>query len=198
MSSSIEPQRRFQQARTWSLLSVVTFIGVVFHERAHEAVCGWTGVKIHKLRYFRLGTPVGYVWHERPDSYTVHILITIAPLILNAMIAFTLFSGAIWYYQQYGLVPVEWPPPAETILVAGACWVAVSCALHAFPSKPDVESLWTDTRRRIPRQLTVLLGIPVVGALYGLSKFEAMWGNVIFTGGVAAGAWHVLGVGPLL
>jgi hypothetical protein len=189
------PNRHRRYTRSWSLLTVLTFVGVVLHERAHEAICRWAGVKIHALRYFRLGTPAGYVQHERPDRYRTQVMITAAPLVLNACVSFCLFLGVVMYYHRYGVPSLGWPLPLETLIIGGGCWVAVSCALHAFPSEQDVENLWWETQHRFPRQLSVLLGLPIIGGLYILTRAEASWGDVAFTGGLAAGAWYVIEAG---
>ena len=186
------PSWQSYRSRSWSLLTVLTFIGVVFHERAHEAICRWAGVRIHALRYFRLGTPAGYVQHNRPTRYRTQVLITIAPLVVNACLAFCLFVAVGMYHQRYGIPPLDWAPPLETLAVGGACWIGVSCGVHAFPSEQDIKNLWTDTRRRFPQQLSVILGLPIIGGLYALTRVETVWGDVVFAGGLAAVAWYVV------
>ncbi|MEP6671974.1 MAG: metalloprotease family protein [Chthoniobacter sp.] len=68
------------------LISILTCPGVIVHELAHVMFCKLTGTAIHKVCYFRIGNPSGYVIHDRPTSVWKHILIGVGPFFLNTFI----------------------------------------------------------------------------------------------------------------
>lgn len=109
-------------------IALLTFPGVIMHEFAHQIGCWLAGVKIHKVCYFRLSNPCGYVAHEHSQYIYQSLTIVIAPLILGygtavilALIANDIGGGFI-----------------GDILV----WLAFAIAMNALSSNGDIDSLW--------------------------------------------------------
>src|SRR3569833_1494434 len=113
---------------TWA-----TFPGVIVHEFGHLLMCRFTETPVREVCYFRLGNPAGYVIHERPSSTWKHILIGFGPLIVNSTFGFLLGLIASRHFLHEVNLQV-----IGGILV----WLAVSIAMHSFPSRGDAQSLW--------------------------------------------------------
>ncbi len=130
------------------LISLLTFPGVILHEWAHMLFCRLSGVRVFKVRYFRLGNPAGYVQHEQVRSFWQALTIDTAPLLINSIVSFCLYLTALSLAAH----------TASYILY----WLGISAALHAFPSREDAENLRASSRQALKRNPLALLGYPLV------------------------------------
>ena len=103
-----------------TLISVLTFPGVIVHEGGHRLFCSLAGVRVYKTCYFRLGNPAGYVIHGPVHSYGAAFLISVAPFIVNTAIALLIFSIAV--------------NVSSTAVAFPLSKMARSLRVHSFPS----------------------------------------------------------------
>jgi hypothetical protein len=157
------------------IISLVTFPGVIVHELAHAAFCKITGTKIHKICFFRLGNPAGYVIHDAPTNLWKHILIAVGPFIFNTTIGILL--GLIAHSLHLDEHHEEW----EAMVVY---WLAISIAMHSFPSTGDAKSIWRAIWQKEAPLLPRIVGTPLVfiifiGAIGSIIWLDAAYGFCI-------------------
>lgn len=160
------------------LVTLVTAPGVVVHEYAHAKLCRWADVPILEVCYFRLGDPPGYVLHGEPESYRDTYLISVAPFLVNTLIAGLLFvvipllatgAGGVGEAGTGGWV--VW-------------WLGISIAAHAFPSTGDAKAVWTDTKKHYRSSPLALVGLPIVGIIYLANLLSIFWFDFIYALGL--------------
>ena len=150
------------------LIAWITFPGVIVHEFGHRLFCNLTDTPVRQVCYFRFGNPAGYVIHEQPDSAWKHILIGIGPLIVNSTFGFVIGFGAIlnpWKAEGLGII-------TTSILI----WLAVSIAMHSFPSRVDADGIWSAVydneapaiARAVAFPLVVLIYLGAIGSIFWL------------------------------
>ena len=153
------------------IISLVTFPGVMVHELGHQLFCHFTATPVRAVCYFRFGRPAGYVVHDRPSSVWKHILIGFGPLIVNTLFGFLL---GLLASRQF-LHEENWQ------LVGGLLvWLAVSIAMHSFPSTGDAKSLWQALWGEKAPAFARLVGTPLVGAIYLGAIGSVFWLDVIY------------------
>lgn len=152
------------------IISLLTFPGVVVHELAHQFFCIWTGTRVIKVCYFRFGNPAGYVLHEQPVSAWRHILIGIGPLFVNTFGGLALGLAAETFRTAEGMQP----------LYGVLLWLAVSVAMHSFPSTGDARSIWSGLWGRPSPLPAKLVGTPLVGLIYLGALGSVVWLDVIY------------------
>jgi hypothetical protein len=146
------------------ILSFLTFPGVIVHEYAHAWACRCMGVRVIKVCYLRLGNPMGYVLHERPDSTLQHIVIATAPLFVATLLSLIISCAVGVFFVS----PVA--DGYNDVILVLSLWLSFSFALHAFPSSGDADSLWNDVKNPNISLASKLLLVPVV-ALIRLAGF---------------------------
>jgi hypothetical protein len=158
---------------TWA-----TFPGVIVHEFGHQLMCKLTRTPVREVCYFRLGRTAGYVIHERPSSTWKHILIGFGPLIVNSLFGFFL-----------GLIASRPGLHREDTQLAGGflVWLAVSIAMHSFPSRGDAKSLWNALWLEGAPVSSRVVGTPLVVAIYAGAIGSILWLDLIY--GVAVAWW---------
>jgi Putative zincin peptidase len=161
------------------LISLLTFPGVIVHEFAHKLFCDWSGTKVLKVCYFRLGNPAGYVLHERPRSAWTHLLIGFGPLFVNTVVGFLI--GLV-------VIALKGGGGAQNPYVGPAVlWLGVSVAMHSFPSTGDAKSISSALWRRDTPVLAKVVGIPLVGLIYLGAIGSIFWLNALYGIGVVIG-----------
>ena len=148
------------------LIALITFPGIILHEWAHKFFCDRTGVPVHKICYFRLGNPAGYVIHGTVESYGKAFLIATAPFLVNTVIAVILF-----------VIAVIIPTGLITYLL---CWLGISIAMHSFPSSQDADNLWQYSKRNWWRSPLALFGFPVIGLIKLAGILNAVWFDLLY------------------
>jgi len=158
------------------LISLLTFPGVIVHELAHLLCCRWCRVPVHKVCYFRLGNPSGYVLHEVPDSPLQSLFICLGPFFIN-----TLLGLVIGFPASRAIFSMPHVPSADFWLL----WLGVSIAMHAFPSTGDARSLWAQVTRRGISFLWRLLFAPIILIIYLGALGSILWLDLFYGVGVA-------------
>ena len=158
------------------IITWFTFPGVMVHELGHLLLCRLTGTAVREVCYFRFGNPAGYVIHERPSSIWKHILIGFGPLIVNSVFGFLL-----------GLVATRHFLHQESMQIVGGIlvWLAVSIAMHSFPSTGDAKSLWQALWGEKSPTLARIVGTPLIGAIYLGAIGSIFWLDLIYGACVA-------------
>ncbi len=146
------------------LISILTFPGVIVHETAHLLFCRLFGIPVYRVCYFRFGNPAGYVQHAQPRSFLQHFFISTGPFFLNSLVAI----GLAIPVMLHGTLPAS---PRTYLLL----WLAISIAMHAFPSTGDAKSLWTATRSRQTPFLVKILATPVVLVVFLIALGSIFW-----------------------
>jgi len=165
------------------LISLVTFPGVMVHELAHQIFCHLTGTPVHRVCYFRLGNPAGYVIHGRAPGVWQHILIGVGPFIVNSLAGLLLgFAASFLDRGAKGLT-------AGPVVLY---WLALSIGMHAFPSTGDARSIWAAVWEKGAPILPRLVGTPLVAIIFVGALGSVFWLDLVY------GALLVLGVPALL
>jgi len=163
-----------------SLLTVLTFPGIIAHEFAHAWACRRLGIRVEKICYLRFGNPPGYVLHARPSSALQHTLIAVAPFFVSTLLALAFsFFACIMAVSQL-------PPETRVILSLSGVWLGFSLALHAFPSSGDADALWDDVKCPQIGIFSKLLLLPVVGIIRLTQTGTRYWLDILFALGIVA------------
>jgi hypothetical protein len=176
------------------LAGVFTIPGVVIHEWTHAVACRLCGVRITEVCYFQLGSPPGYVRHERPDRLSQQLLVSLAPL-LGSLLLGTAALLAVAVSVRTDSVSLSgllaWPPATRVVLLVVAGWLGVAAAYRGLPSEVDADAIWTATKRGLWHPLAILsvpLVVPLVLALYAL-RWLGWPARVGYVAVVASIAW---------
>lgn len=157
------------------IMATATFPGVMVHELAHVVCCRLTGTKVHEVCYFQADNPPGYVIHERPTNVWKHIFIGVGPFLFNSLIGLG-FGVVAW--------KMHWDPDHVDWLGGVFLWLAISIAMHAFPSTGDARSIWRAIWREGAPFTARVLGTPLVAIIFlgAIGSFFML--NLIFGLGV--------------
>lgn len=160
------------------LLAAITFPGVIVHELGHKLACHLCGVRIREVCYFRFGNPAGFVVHDPPPSVWGHLLISIAPVFGNTLLGLAIGLAA---------VSTASPPGEQNWLSLILGWIAVSIAMHAFPSTGDAKAVWRALWSGPAPVLARVGGTPLVGLIFVGALGSIFWLDVIY--GIMVGWW---------
>lgn len=152
------------------IISLLTFPGVIVHELAHKIFCELAGIQVYEVCYFRLGNPAGYVKHEPVRGYNQAFLVSVAPFLLNSVLAFVIFLFAVHIsesYFQYFLY-----------------WLGISIAMNSFPSNEDANNLWNYSKRAWKVTPLALLGFPVVVLIKIANVLSIIWFDLFYAIGL--------------
>ncbi len=167
--------------------------GVVVHELAHEAACRLVGVPVLEVAYFRLGDPPGYVRHGQPDRYRESFVISVAPFLVNTVVAFGCFVGLATIVA--GVDAVGSAPRSTLAAAAVLCWLGLAIGTEAFPSTGDARTLWNRSRAEWRRSPSVLIGVPVVAVIYLANLLSRLWADVAYAAALFVVAAWTVGLG---
>lgn len=165
------------------LISLITFPGVIIHELAHVTFCKLTGTPVLKVCYFRLGNPAGYVIHQIPSSVWRHILIGIGPFFVNTLLGLAIGIAAIPMH-----IDIDNLSAGGGVLL----WLAISIAMHSFPSTGDAKSIWHAIWSDGAPIAARIIGSPLVAVIFLGALGSIFWLDAVYGAGV------VLGVPKLL
>jgi len=167
------------------IITWLTFPGVIIHELGHVAFCKITKTQVREVCYFRFGNPSGYVVHDIPTSVWRHILIGIGPLFMN-----TILGLLIGLVAAYSHLSFEHQP----ILGGIVWWLAVSIAMHSFPSTGDAKSIWQAIWKEGAPLTARILGGPIVALIYIGAIGSIFWLDLVYGVGVVFGIPSLLSV----
>lgn len=155
-----------------SVISAITFPGVVIHELAHQLFCRYFKVPVYQVCYFRFGNPAGYVVHGQTESWVYSVLIGVGPFFLNSILgAILAFPSALRVFEFSNAASV-----LDGILV----WLGVSIAMHAIPSTGDAKSMWRTVSGGGASVLAKLIVAPIVGLIFVLAVGSVVWLDLIY------------------
>ncbi len=167
-------------------LTILTFPGVIVHELAHVLACLSTGTRVIKVRLFRLGNPAGYVMHEKPFGAWKTILIGTGPFFVNTVAGFLIALSASLLRDGGTSTAVA----MHVVLI----WLAISLAVHSFPSTGDARSIWGTVRDRTCPVPVKIAAVPVAGFIYLGALGSMFWLDLVYALAVTIGAPLALGV----
>lgn len=156
------------------IVSYITFPGVVAHEFAHAWACKRLGLQVHQVCYLRLGNPMGYVRHEASAYAFQNAMVAVAPFFVSTLFALLFSLGGCLLARS----PLS--PETRDLLALAALWLGFSCALHAFPSSGDGESLWQDVQSPEVGLCAKLLLVPAVGMIHLGQMGTRLWLDALF------------------
>jgi hypothetical protein len=132
---------------------------------------------VFQVNYLELdaGNRLGSVIHAQPKHAWQTFVISVAPLFVNTTLgALTGLPAAV---VEFRYREVNW------ILF----WLAMSVAMHSFPSKPDADQLWaTICRRGTPWWLRIVGG-PATLLIYVALALSPFWFDAFYAFGVVLG-----------
>ncbi len=165
-----------------SVISFLTFPGVIVHEMGHKFFADELGVPVYKVRYFRFGNPAGYVVHGAPDSLKSSFLISVGPFILNTLFCFLSSVSAFYFF------------PARTWPFWLLMWVSISIGMHAFPSNEDMDNFVDYVKHA--RFLGLLIPFAYLFALiFKLANYlRFFWFDAVYAAAIALLLPYLLGV----
>lgn len=134
--------------------------GVILHEFSHHILCLLSGVRVHRVVYFRVGNPAGFVIHEEPELYRQIFAIVAGPFFLNSSAAVIFLNLALrqWAAAQ-GF--------AGFLVAAVMTWLGISVGLQAIPSRADAANLFHSSNWHLLHgNPFALVGYPVALAIY--------------------------------
>ena len=120
-----------EQTIPGELIALATFPGIMVHELAHWFACRLTRTPVHKLCLFQPENPYGYVVHALPTHPLKQLVIGVAPVLVNSLLAILL---SCWVGDRF-LLDLPW-------YSLFGVWLALSIGMHAFPSEVDVSHTW--------------------------------------------------------
>lgn len=159
-----------------SLISLVTFPGVIVHEWAHKKFCEWFDVKVLEVVYFRFnglfnrdGKPAGYVIHGIPVNFKQTFWISVGPLIINS------FGCIFLSYIASQTIP-------ESFLSIFILWLALSVGAHSFPSDHDAKSILETSKQHIKTGGSALhyFSYPFFLLIWLANKLRFFWFDFIY------------------
>jgi hypothetical protein len=153
------------------IITWLTFPGVIIHEFAHKLFCHITGTRVIEVCYFRFGNPAGYVVHEQPSNVWKHILIGIGPLFVNSTIGF---------FMGLPLVKAHVDLDRLNFLSGTILYLAVSIAMHSFPSTGDARSIWNAVFSKAAPNAALIVGAPLVVIIYAGAIGSIFWLDLIY------------------
>ncbi len=134
--------------------------GVILHELSHHILCLLSGVRVHRVVYFRMGNPAGFVVHEEPELYRQIFAIVAGPFFLNSAASVVLLNLALR----------QWAAAEEfTGFLAAAVmsWLGISVGLQAIPSRADAANLFHSSNRHLLHgNPFAVVGYPVALSIY--------------------------------
>lgn len=164
--------------------------GVVVHEFAHAQACRLVGVPVTAVAYFRLGNPPGYVRHGEPARYRESFVISVAPFLVNTVVAFGLFLGLATLVATGDGIRAASRSTVAAAVVGG--WLGLVIGSHAFPSTGDAKTLWNRSRAEWQQSPRVLIGVPIVVVIYVVNLLSRLWADVVYAVALfVAAAWTV-------
>lgn len=167
------------------IITWLTFPGVIVHELAHKIFCHLTGTGVIQVCYFRFGNPSGYVIHDIPSSPWKHILIGFGPLIVNTLLGLGIALLSL---------PLRESTESMEILYGVLMWLAISIAMHSFPSVGDAVSIWHGIWKQPSSILTRIIGTPLIAIIFLGAIGSIFWLDLLYGIGVCIGLpdyWNI-------
>lgn len=156
-----------------SIISTLTFPGVIIHEMSHRFFCDLEKVPVYDACYFRFGNPAGYVTHGPVTKLKSSILISIGPLIINTVLCSLLTFSAVF---PIIILKVENPSIVFPLLL----WIGISIGMHAFPSNVDINNFTNAVKNAKEGALLLVLAKLFAGILKTANALRIIWFDLIY------------------
>ncbi|MFH1444379.1 MAG: metalloprotease family protein [Candidatus Peregrinibacteria bacterium] len=160
------------------IISLATFPGIMVHEFAHKFFADRSGVLVHKVCYFRLGNPAGYVIHDPAVNLKQSFLISIGPLIVNTVLC-ALIASPVMFPEGYLTLGIS----DNLTLFIG--WLGLSIGMHAFPSNQDMSNFLSDIKKTKGHSLLLLVSRAFAVLLRISNLLRFFWFDLIYAVGVS-------------
>jgi hypothetical protein len=143
------------------------FPGLIMHELSHYLVAKLSGAWVAEVVFW--SPRGGHVMHQRVRGSS-SVLISIAPLLINNLLALWLLQDGFNVIRTSGIGVTEW------LWGAVAVWVGFAFAIYSFPSKPDLRvsrmalnrSYWGKLEGGFLARLLALLLYPFLFVMHAL------------------------------
>ena len=165
------------------IISWLTFPGIFIHEVAHELFCVLTRTRVLEVCYFRFNIPPGFVVHEKPSSVWKNILIGVGPLIVNTGLGLVIGILALSYRA---------PGIGQDFIFPILMWLAISIAMHSFPSPEDAKSIWTAITDKNAPPAAKTVGTPLCGLILFGAIGSIFWLDLVYGIGIVIGIPELL------
>lgn len=177
------------------VISLLTFPGVIVHEFAHKKLCDYYSIPVLETVYFRLGNPAGYVRHAKPKRYRQAFAISVAPFLINTLVALALFTVAAALWGRPETLGLR----TDDLGIAGGLvvWLGFSVGMHAFPSTGDAQSIWNRSQVEWRAAPMTLLGLPFVVIIYVANLLSILWFDAIYAFALLGASLFVVGSIPV-
>lgn len=156
--------------------------GIIVHEFSHMVFCQIMNVRVHKVCYFRIGNPAGFVEHSRPKSFIQVFFISVGPFILGTILSLGVLFSSIYLFMR---------PTTLNILVAIInLWVGLSIAIGCFPSDGDGKVLLFEANHHVfqrfnPFAILIYPFVLIIKLANYLKRFYFDWIYAITLFGIA-------------
>lgn len=150
------------------IINWLTFPGVLLHELAHYRACQWREIPVGRVQWFSV-TGEAFVEHAEPRAYLDTVAISLAPFLVNTVVAVVAYAIAAAVVGLAG--GVGW-------LIG---WLGLSFGWHAIPSKGDVDNLWDQTDDMDNWSVWTVVVTPVAVFLYILNALRLFWIDAIYS-----------------
>ena len=159
------------------VIALLTFPGVIVHETGHFFFCRLFRLAVFDVCFFRLGSPTGYVIHERTDNFKALFFVSMGPFFVNTLLCMVFCTAAF--------LPV-WELKTQDPLAYFFYWLGLSIGMHAFPSKDDLSNIWDLAPEKAKHgNVLAVISLPLIAILYVLNYARIVWADLGY--GIAVG-----------
>lgn len=160
-----------------SLVSLLTFPGIIVHEASHKFFCDLMGVKVFEVKYFGLGKIGGYVIHEKTTNLKANFFISVGPLLINSLLCVIIAGPAMIALSALGIQSNNY--------IYVLAWLGLSIGMHAFPSNDDLNNFMDSLRSSAKLTLTYIISWPFVLIIKIANALRVLWFDLIYAVGLA-------------
>lgn len=167
-----------------TLLTILTFPGVVVRVAVQLALCRSFKLAIFEVRFLQLKPPFGYVHYERSERFVEEACVTLVPFLLNSALCL-LFCAAAY-------LPL-WELKVFDPLAYVFYWLGLSLGMHALPLRGDLRHFWRVTVAAAKRgNPLAIVTLPLLAAIRLIDLGRVLLADMAY--GVALGLLLPLGV----
>ncbi|MCL1917721.1 MAG: metalloprotease family protein [Peptococcaceae bacterium] len=165
-----------------TLISVLTFPGVIVHELAHQIFCHLCRVPVYKVKYFQFKNPPGYVIHAAVDRPIANFAIGTGPFLINTVLGVSIALPATAKLADHSISTLfstlfSTLEMMDFILI----YLGFAILMHAFPSKGDAQSMYRSiVKNKRVNILAKILALPIIGLIYLGSLGSIIWLDTIY------------------
>lgn len=160
-----------------SLMSILTFPGVIVHEIAHRFFCDLAKVPVYDVRYFKFGNHAGHVIHGEVKGIRNAFLIAIGPLIVNSLLCIILAFPLTFPLIVFGSTEGG----ANNIPGIGLLlYLSISIGMHAFPSNQDMKNFTNIVKEEKNKGILYLIAYPFNLLIKLANLLRFFWFDLVY------------------